>query len=101
VKFHFLILIVYLTTSWLDSFSFLWKVPPDCPCSEITEKYHCIFHWPLAVLMALVLSVIRKLPNSLCLGRIHGRTCGCNGSLLKVREGKYKGGMVGTDGIWR
>jgi hypothetical protein len=23
-------------------------------------------------------------------GRIHGRTCGCKGSLLKVREEKYK-----------
>jgi hypothetical protein len=23
-------------------------------------------------------------------GRIHGRTCGCKGRLLKVRDGKYK-----------
>jgi hypothetical protein len=27
-------------------------------------------------------------------GRIHGRTHGCKWSLLKVREGKYKGSMV-------
>jgi hypothetical protein len=27
----------------------------------------------------------------LCHGRIHGRTCECKGSLLKVRKGKYKG----------
>jgi hypothetical protein len=45
----------------------------------------------LPVLMALVQSVIRRLPNSLCpMGRIHGRTHGCKWSLLKVREGKYK-----------
>jgi hypothetical protein len=42
--------------------------------------------------MVLVHSVIRRLPNSLCpLGRMHGRTHGCKGSLLKVRGEKYKG----------
>jgi hypothetical protein len=40
-------------------------------------------------------SVIRRLPNSLRLwGRIHGRTRGCKWSLLKDREGKYKGNIV-------
>jgi hypothetical protein len=35
------------------------------------------------------------------MGRIHGRTHGCKWSLLKGREGKYKGSMVGTGGILR
>jgi hypothetical protein len=44
------------------------------------------------MLTALVQSVIRRLPNSLCpAGRIHRRTRGHKWSLLKVREGKYKG----------
>jgi hypothetical protein len=34
-------------------------------------------------------------------GRIHGRTCGCKWSLLKVREGTTKGSMMGTGGMWR
>jgi hypothetical protein len=35
--------------------------------------------------------VIRSLSNSLCpTGRIHGRTHGCKGSLLKIRKGKFK-----------
>jgi hypothetical protein len=29
-------------------------------------------------------------------GRIHGRTHGCKGSLLKVREGKCKGELGGV-----
>jgi hypothetical protein len=45
--------------------------------------------------------VIRRLPYSLCpAGRIRGRTHGCKWSLLEVREGKYKGDMVGAGGIW-
>jgi hypothetical protein len=35
------------------------------------------------------------------LGRTHDRTPGCKWSLLEVREGKYKGSMVGTGRIWR
>jgi hypothetical protein len=35
--------------------------------------------------------VIRDFKFFVLCGRIHGRTCGCKGSLLKVREGKYKG----------
>jgi hypothetical protein len=39
------------------------------------------------VLRALVQSVIRRLPNSLCpVGRIHCRMHGCKWSLLKVGE---------------
>jgi hypothetical protein len=35
----------------------------------------------------MVQSVIRRLPNSLCpVGRIHGKTCGCKWSLLKLKE---------------
>jgi hypothetical protein len=46
----------------------------------------------LVILTALVQSVIRRLPNSFCpSGRIHGRTHGCKWSLLKIRNGKYKG----------
>jgi hypothetical protein len=42
--------------------------------------------------MVLVQSVIRRLANSLYPpGRIHGRTRGCKGNLLKVREEEYKG----------
>jgi hypothetical protein len=41
--------------------------------------------------MALVQSVIRKLPySSYPMGRIHFRTPGCKGSLSNSREGKYK-----------
>jgi hypothetical protein len=43
------------------------------------------------MLMALVQSVIRRIPNSsIPPERIHGRTCGYKESLLKVREKKYK-----------
>jgi hypothetical protein len=43
------------------------------------------------MLTTLMQSVIRSLPKSLCLaGGIHGRTRGCKGSLLKVKEEKYK-----------
>jgi hypothetical protein len=49
--------------------------------------------------MILVQSVIRRSQileedyKILCIqvGRIHGRTCGCKESLLKVRKRKYKG----------
>jgi hypothetical protein len=44
------------------------------------------------VITALVQSVIRRFPNSLCpAGRIYHRMHGCKWSLLKVRKGKYKG----------
>jgi hypothetical protein len=36
-------------------------------------------------------SVFRRLPNSCPEGRIQDRTRGCKWSLLKVRDGKYKG----------
>jgi hypothetical protein len=50
--------------------------------------------------MALVQSVIRRLPNPLCpVGRIHHRTHGCKGSLLKVREEITEGSMVGAGGV--
>jgi hypothetical protein len=39
------------------------------------------------MITALVQSVIRRLPNSLCPTR---KNHGCKRSLLKVREGKYK-----------
>jgi hypothetical protein len=45
--------------------------------------------------MAMVQSVIRRL---VWLGRIHGRTSGYKWSLLKVREGKYKGKHDGQCG---
>jgi hypothetical protein len=51
-------------------------------------------------LMAPIESVIRRHPDSLCLvGRIHCRTHGCKGSLLKVREEKYKGEHGGHRGV--
>jgi hypothetical protein len=44
------------------------------------------------MLMMLVQSEIRRLPNCFCaVGRILCKKCGCKGSLLKVREEKYKG----------
>jgi hypothetical protein len=49
-----------------------------------------------------MLSVIKRLPNSLYpAGRIHGKTCGCKWSLLKVREGNTKGPWQGPNGIWK
>jgi hypothetical protein len=46
--------------------------------------------------MALVQSLIRRLPNSLShVEESIARTCGYKWSLLKVREGKYKGGHDG------
>jgi hypothetical protein len=46
--------------------------------------------------------MIRRLQNSLCPHRKHVcRTRGYKWSLLKVREGKYKGSMVVPRGIWR
>jgi hypothetical protein len=46
----------------------------------------------MPLLMVLVQSVIRSLPNSLCpMGRILHRTHGYKRSLLKVRRRKYKG----------
>jgi hypothetical protein len=51
----------------------------------------------VVVLMPLVQSVIRRLPNSLCpTGRVHRRTRGCKWSLLKVRREKYKGENSGA-----
>jgi hypothetical protein len=47
--------------------------------------------------MALVQSVIRRLPNPFYPTRKnHGRTHGCKGSLLKGREEKYRGKHVGA-----
>jgi hypothetical protein len=44
------------------------------------------------MLMVLVQSMIRRLPNFVCpKGRIHHRTYGCKWSLLEVSRGKYKG----------
>jgi hypothetical protein len=47
------------------------------------------------VLIALVQSVIGRIPNS-SYPIIHGRTCVCKGSLLKLRKGKYKGKRGGA-----
>jgi hypothetical protein len=45
----------------------------------------------ILLVTALVQSVTGRLTDSLSgWGRIHGRTRGCKGSLLKVREGKYE-----------
>jgi hypothetical protein len=51
----------------------------------------------VVLLVVLVQSVIRRFPI-LCVqcGRIHDRTCGYKWSLLKVREGKYKGEPSGV-----
>jgi hypothetical protein len=52
------------------------------------------------MLMVLVQAVVRRLPDSLCpIGRIHSRTCGGKGGLLKARKGKCKGEQVGTGGV--
>jgi hypothetical protein len=63
-----------------------------------------IFNLPtdlsVALLMALVHSVIKRLPNSCPWGTIHGRTCGCQWNLLKVR-GNTNGSMVGPGGSWK
>jgi hypothetical protein len=48
------------------------------------------------MLMVLVQSVIRRLPNSLShREESMTRTCRCKWSLFQVRKGKYKGSMVG------
>jgi hypothetical protein len=44
----------------------------------------------VTLLMVLVESVIRRLPNSFSPVTIHGRTHEYKWSLLKVREGNYK-----------
>jgi hypothetical protein len=47
------------------------------------------------MLKALVQSMIRRHPNSLCPeGRIHCRTCGYKWGLLKVRKGKEEQGVA-------
>jgi hypothetical protein len=50
------------------------------------------------LLTAAVQSVIKRLPNSLFQpGRIHGRTYGHKGSLLNVKEAKYKKELGGAE----
>jgi hypothetical protein len=62
--------------------------PPHLPCPRIVKPSLYIE----VMLMLLVQSMIRRLPNSLCpTGSIHHRTHGCKWSSLKVRKGKYKG----------
>jgi hypothetical protein len=63
----------------------------DCPSYSSSLSHLKQLRSLILLLKVLVQSVIR-FPNSLYpWGRLHGRTRGCKWSLLKGKEGKYKG----------
>jgi hypothetical protein len=80
--------------SFHATFPFSWVVEV---VSIILEELRLKFLLVQMILLAAGCSQWWEDFQILCVpqGRIHGRTCGCKWSFLKVREGKYKRGTVG------